>query len=423
MKKHLAVGSAAVLTGMSGLLGPYASADETAPSALADLEKSIVLIETKWTGYVYVPASASADGNGYWTDQLTYSTTCTAFYVSTSAELISAGHCVDPAEGRRVILEGYINDQKAPDLLQQAITNWTVEGDENGKPVERTVLGYQPEHVAGATLNSRPTTLEVLDFKPFDSGDLSLLKVPDLSVSTPAMPIAKKAPEVGAALTSIGFPGIVRNISDQTQIARSSFKTGSTSSRQVSPHGVVEIEVNTDLQGGMSGGPTVNGNGEVVGVNSSGFNAAGNFNFVTYTPDLRTFLSSHSVAFVEPKAAKSADKGSGPVSAILIAVGAVLILALIGGGVFVLKRRRPKRGAGLGPQVGIPLPPSAPLMPPSGSATSDQITGSPTTVPGPSINRQSGMAGVATAARFCAQCGTHLEPDEHFCPQCGKKFG
>ena len=54
--------------------------------------------------------------------------------------------------------------------------------------------------------------------------------------------------------------------------------------------------MNADISGGMSGGPTVNANGEVIGVNS--FTISGEeqaFNFITDTRDLNRFLQQNGV--------------------------------------------------------------------------------------------------------------------------------
>jgi len=68
------------------------------------------------------------------------------------------------------------------------------------------------------------------------------------------------------------------------------------SSRHISERGVAGLEVNADISGGMSGGPTVNANGEVIGVNS--FTISGEeqaFNFITDTRDLNRFLQQNGV--------------------------------------------------------------------------------------------------------------------------------
>ncbi len=183
------LGAAVVLTG-----APTAFSDNG--SNTADLEKSIVYLQTKWTGFVQVPPSADAKGQGYWTDRVSYSTSCTAWYVSKTAELITAGHCVDPVQGREVILNGYLQDQKATDLTQDALANWHVEGDEQGSPVGRNVQAIQPQGVDGATITSS-TTVQVVDFKATDAGDVALLHLPNMAKETPGLIVAQNAPESG----------------------------------------------------------------------------------------------------------------------------------------------------------------------------------------------------------------------------------
>jgi serine protease Do len=79
-------------------------------------------------------------------------------------------------------------------------------------------------------------------------------------------------------------------VTDATRI-RASFKSGTVSSSQVSPDGVAGTEVNAELSYGMSGGPTINDRGEVLGVNSFiTLGDARNFNFITDATALRTYL-------------------------------------------------------------------------------------------------------------------------------------
>jgi serine protease Do len=439
--------STAVLVGaVVGLIGaPPAFSDNG--NQMAGLEKSIVYLETDWTGFVQVPPSADKAGQGYWTDELKYSVTCTGFYVSKSGDIVTAGHCVDPGQGRQVILNGYLNEQNATDLQEQAYTNWVVEGDQKGSAVGRTTRAIQPNGVDGATITS-PTTVQVVDFKATDAGDIALLHLPNMNKETPGLVIADKAPQVGDDVTSIGFPGDLQDIADQSQIARTSFKTGTVSSDQVTPSGVTQIEVSTELAPGMSGGPTVNKAEQVVGVNSSGLTKQAGFNFITYTPDLRSFLQSHNVPLVQPPAPPG---GTSPILWIVIA--AVAALAVAAGLLFLLlRRRRTPQFAAAGPATGdyrtpggvggmypmqAPMPgpspngpitqPAATLAPPPPS----EHLGSPAMSGGPAAPAGGGSiyptgggdttAGQTSAAgKYCPSCGAGHEPDDHFCPQCGK---
>jgi serine protease Do len=448
------LGAAVVLTG-----APTASSDKG--SNTADLEKSVVYLQTKWTGFVQVPPNADAKGQGYWTDRVSYSTSCTAWYVSKTAELVTAGHCVDPQQGREVILNGYLGDQKATNLTADALANWHVEGDEQGAPVGRSVQAIQPQGVDGATITS-PTTVEVVDFKATDAGDVALLHLPNMAKETPGLIVAQNAPKVGDPVTSIGFPGELQDVADQSQIARASFKSGSVSSQQVTPQGVTQIEVSAPIGAGMSGGPTVDQDGQVVGVNSAGLADQANFNFITDTPDLRTFLLSHNVVLIQPPAAPESGSGAlwyiiGGVVLVLVVAGALLLL--------VLRRRKPQLAAAgngsfsaypaQGPapypmQNPLPVPPQAASFggpttgmagtaPPTLQPHDPQATTAPTdsadaavrtnAAPGPvsggttqpaSGDTLASETTPTTGSNFCPSCGAAHRHDDHFCPGCGK---
>lgn len=391
-------------------------------NAMAGLEKSIVFLQTDWSGYIDVPPNADAAGKGYWTDKLTYSVTCTAFFVSKTAQMVTAGHCVDPGEGRKVIIDGYLSDQKANDMTDEAYANWRVEGDTEGSPVGRNVRAVQPNGVDGAIITS-PSTVEVVDFKAPDAGDVALLHLPNISKETPALVIARNAPQVGDEVTSIGFPGDIQDITDQSQIARASFKDGTVSSQQVTPSGTVQIEVSSTLAGGMSGGPTVTKNEQVVGVNSNGLTREANFNFITNTPDLRSFLQSHNVVLAEPQAP---SKGVPP-AVLWGVIGGVILLLAVAGAVIVMMLRRGRAG-----RTGAAAPGYAMHSQPPGQFAGSAGTpagmqpGTEVAQPTTSPAEQAGGATMLSApgpggeANFCPHCGSPHRHAEPYCSACGK---
>jgi serine protease Do len=434
--------TAFLLAAAVGLTGaPAASSDDK--EGLGDLEKSIVFLLTQWSGSIQVPPSADAARQGYWTEKLKFSVTCTGWYASATAQIVTAGHCVDPGQGRRVLLDGYLQEQKAVDLKEKAYANWRVEGDMGGSPPDRTVRAIQPNGLDGTTITS-PTTVEVVDVKAPEAGDVALLHVPNTSKPTPGLAIAQNSPKVGDSVTSIGFPGDLQDIADQSQIARASFKTGTVSSNQVTPSGVVQTEVSTELAPGMSGGPTVNKDGQVIGVNSRGLTTQAGFNFVTNTSDLRSFLLSHNVPLVQPAAAPNVGAGS---AWYIIGGGVALVVAgTLGALVLLMRRRRPRQFAGSGPVPGYPMqgPPSTPMQgwmpahpPPqvgpnietpaarqTVAADPGAISGDTTEPPPVAGVEQFGgntLTNQTTAVgHFCGSCGAARQPDDHFCPQCGK---
>jgi serine protease Do len=112
---------------------------------------------------------------------------------------------------------------------------------------------------------------------------------------------------------------------DPNRVAQPSFKSGRASSEQVLPNGVPITEISADLSGGMSGGPTVDSNGEVVGINSSSDTLGEATSFITNAPALRAFLKQNGVNLAEPPAPEK----SFPWIWIGTAVGFVVVAGII----------------------------------------------------------------------------------------------
>ncbi|WP_176968965.1 trypsin-like peptidase domain-containing protein [Amycolatopsis xylanica] len=364
----------------------------------AAAEASTVQLAIKWEGFVNYHTD-----NGYvWTEKSVVAVaSCSGFFVSTTGQLVTAGHCVQPDLGRENILrvflnqqvkEGKISSSTANGLWSDANANWKVEGTSQGSPPVRTVYIGQPKGVTGAVI-TEPLVAQVQDIKPFRDGDTALLKV-ETPTPTPAMPVAAADPKTGAAVTSIGFPASVGDSVAPGKV-RASFKTGTVSSQQITDTGVAVTEINADISEGMSGGPTVDAQGNVLGVNSYKLNGEQqNFNFVTDTSDLKTWLTGRSVALLPEKAAApnpvpgqsapvSAPAASSGVPAYVWIVAAVaLLIVAVGVLILLLRRKRPA------PQQQFTTPYAAP----NGYGPTCQSCG----VPG------------APGASFCGNCGTPL---------------
>ena len=331
----------ALVAALALMMGFASAPLPASASSNTEVESSIVLIGTTWSGFIFVPDYASADGVGYWTDQLTASSFCTGWFASTKGDIVTAGHCVDPDEGRIAILTNYLSSQDAMDSLSDAIVNWTVEGDNDGDDAKRVVQVVQPSDVEGAIITSDPITAQIVDFRGFEDGDLALLRVAGIK-STPPLTVAPTNPVVGDALTAVGFPGSVAEVMDGTRV-HASFKSGTASSRQYSAEGgVPTTEINADISPGMSGGPTVNSKGEVLGVNSFTLtNEQRNFNFITDTDDLETFLKKNDIGYV----AGSVDNGSGTAIVVILAIFVLLVLAAGAYYLLVWRKKHPSTAA------------------------------------------------------------------------------
>lgn len=272
---------------------PASAAPSLPPKVtLEQVERSIVLIQMTWTGYVLVPADYSQSGETFWSELVTAYTSCTGFFVSEDAMIATAGHCVDQSlSGRRAIVTKYLTDWNSTDLIDTAVQNWTVEGEQTGSKPALKLTVYQPTNLPNAVLTD-PQTAQVLDYQPFEEGDNALLRIASLR-GTPPLTLAQQAPALGDSVTSVGFPGVIMDVADRTTLNRPSFKPGSISSKQTLPSGAPVTEVSADLAPGMSGGPAINSDAEVVGINSSGVGTG--FNFITDTDDLRLFLQRNGV--------------------------------------------------------------------------------------------------------------------------------
>ncbi|WP_181783266.1 S1 family peptidase, partial [Pseudonocardia pini] len=291
----LTVSGALVATAAAtALVAPVANADEQGTAVNDAAEKSLVQVDVDFAGLIGRPTLL---GGFRWSSSPTIlSQSCSGFFVTGSGHIATAGHCVDPEEARDALITQYVDDQvtagsltpsEAADLLPEALATWDVQGPTPGSEVQRRIEVGQPRDVDGAALEV-PQPARLLDFDGVDSGDLALLKVERRG--TPALPIGDTDPESGATVTAVGFPGAVSQVVDP-DLARASFKSGTVSSHQVSRGGVAQTEINADLAPGMSGGPTFDASGVVVGVNSFVLEGEQAFNFITDTTDLRDWLA------------------------------------------------------------------------------------------------------------------------------------
>ncbi|MGY1793197.1 serine protease [Geodermatophilus sp. SYSU D00525] len=423
------VGTAAGLTLLVAAPATASAAPATPGTAPAeagpgDAEKSLVYVGIDWTGYVEYPTD---DGGWTWSDPVAVYSGCTGWFASDEGHIVTAGHCLDPAEIEGAVLREFLAQNDALHLEEEAQT-WRVEGYEEGAPPDRTdVWVVQPSAVEGAVIED-PLTVQVIEHQPFEDGDLALLKANGLQEPTPPLPIATDAPQIGDPLTAIGYPDSVASVSDVHRL-RASFKTGTVSSVQVSESGVSNTEINAEVSAGMSGGPTIDADGRVLGVNSFGIlGEEQSFNFITDGAALRGFLERQGV---EPQTgtggpetvpageARPVDPTAAPVSAssgtpgwAYGAGGAVLLLALVAGGAFVTTRGRGRRTApapaSAGPVPPAPVATPAAPAPPARSAGAERTRLIERTAPRPPVATACRHERNATGARFCGDCGSPL---------------
>lgn len=284
---YTATATALTLTGTLAFAGP-ATADDTA--RLSDIENLLVHVWTTYSGYVLYPTSDGWE----WSERVDVGASCTGWFASDEGHVATAGHCVEVDSSiRDAIIGQFLTDMDAEEYLDEALSSWTVEGYEDGSSIDRTVEVLQPNGADDPVITEW-TVAQVVDFQTFQDGDAALLRVADTTGTTP-LPVATDQVDVGDEIISIGYPGSVQDVVDVQRLA-ASFKTGTVSSRQVTDGGVPVIEINAQVSGGMSGGPTITTDGAVIGINSFGIHGESqSFNFVTDTENLATFLENNGV--------------------------------------------------------------------------------------------------------------------------------
>jgi serine protease Do len=297
----LRLGAAAVITFAFGMVGmgsavadpgddgtPSASAaDETGLERVnAYVQPSIVYEGVEWTGYVYDTFNKRYLKNGH---AFVIDTQCTGFVVNPDGYIATAGHCVDPkgditdmfvaAGAQWAVNTGYYADKTltADDVI--GFGDYRIEGkDTKNRGPDRAITVAWGATASGLQA-SQQKTARVIDFQAFDKGDAALLKVEETDLN--ALKLSTDAEvDVGTEVVSIGYPASVDLVTDPD--LSPSYKEGSISSVKTVQNGLLTVyEISAAVSGGMSGGPTVNLDGEVIGFNSFGISGEEQqFNFV-----------------------------------------------------------------------------------------------------------------------------------------------
>ncbi len=396
---------------------------------------------------------------------------CTGFVVNPDGWVATAGHCVDPASAKDLILKNAATHylDQFPDLpeaqdpaktLQWLQANARVEGNsaDQGLQINIVVVYGTGTKIAGKM------PANVVDFRPIDKGDVALLKVEKRNM--PSSELGTDADvDIGTSILAVGFPQSTERITDRTlDPTNKSGKVNKKSTMGTIP----EYEIDAAITEGMSGGPTIELNGKVIGVNS--FAPVGEpqaFNFVAPADRLAAILASKGVRpMLGPAdvyyrkgldhyysgrysdAIKNFDQALsmspdypgladlrtnaanfrqqyGDVSVfhrsnlLWYIVSGVLMTLVVGGWVafMVLRNRRQRLTE---PEVPASQPvPGGP--PPVVDSTTEHV--------GRHEAPESGAQPVgvvpmqqltATEPHYCANCGAEHHPAEKFCPNCGK---
>jgi pSer/pThr/pTyr-binding forkhead associated (FHA) protein/S1-C subfamily serine protease len=246
------------------------------------VQPSIVYLALDWRAPVYdANPPVGYLGNGDAVAQASYQ--CSGFFVSPNGHVMTASHCTEfGANVRDALLDsaavwayqhGYFSDNPTLDQVRQYASQYFRIRKQQLTPTvvwSYAADGSDPRHLPARQLGNRA----------FLKGDVALLKV-DTDHTIP-LPISTAPLSVGTHIDSVGFPGLVDNVTDADKV-NPSFKDGEISSKKTIEQGLQEVyEVSAAIGHGMSGGPTVDAQGRVIGVNSFGANAnTEQFNFIS----------------------------------------------------------------------------------------------------------------------------------------------
>lgn len=473
LRRAAASVAVATLAGLSVLGGPVRAGVPTGEETPLErvnalVQPSIVYLQQDWSAYVFDKANKTYL-NGGQLFQLSFQ--CTGFVVNPDGYIATAGHCVDLDEvkpsfyataAQWAVDNGYYVD---PTLTVDQIVGFQDYRVETFDKVNRADLVIQVGWGAAASgiQTAEVRRARVIDSTGTDAGDVALLKVEADGLN--ALPLSDQEVEVGTEIVSVGYPASVDTVTDPDLTP--SFKDGAISSVKTIQGGMLTVyEVSAAVSGGMSGGPTVDLDGRVVGVNS--FGIAGEtqpFNFVrpasqvaellagagvanelgetttAYRDGLQAYWDGDRAEAVEllggvveaqpsnqlavdyldraedlPKPAVQEESSSSTLAAAII-VGATAVAVLVAGAVIglVLVRRRRATQPPAPPAGRAPVA----LAPPAAPAPAAAPAPVPSSQPAPMV-AAAGARGAGPGHHFCGHCGEAVEHDAEFCTNCGR---
>ncbi|TDL00476.1 trypsin-like serine protease [Mycobacterium paragordonae] len=440
---------------------PQANAEQI---AAARIRPAVMFLGVEAYGMVKLPDGKTLSFFGEGSNAPFVTTwNCTGFVVNPDGWVATAGHCADPDTAKEQILKRAVSEYQAqyPDAPVSQDPLATLEWLAKNARVEGVVPGTGPQLnltliYGTGTKIAEKMPASVVDFKPLGKGDVALLKVDKHNLPSSEL-TTDSAVSIGTPVLTVGYAEPTARLTGRSlDPTNKSGKVSRKSNVKSSP----VYEIDAAVAEGMSGGPTVDLSGKVIGVNS--FGPAGEpqpFNFIAPSDTLATMMAAKAVKgtlgpadqayrrglshyyegrysdaitdfdlalTLSPDYPGAADLKTsaanlrqqyGDVSVFersnllwYIAAGALLVL-LVGGWVtlLVVRNRRQRRAE---------------------TETETETEAAEAAEPVPDDDDSAGTVrslGLVPPAgpdepHFCANCGAQHHHTEKFCPNCGKKI-
>ncbi len=260
--------SLATMTGRAKAQAPEATPLEKVSDVV---QPSVVALNTEFTGLV-----RDRQGNDVTRRPIKVPVVCSGFIVDPTGFIVTAGQCLDLDVGADQIVDKVADQQWKLNRRQLTGQFGTRRAYERFARAEWTVVSpRRPSHAHpdrsvradyGASIGGPPSArsrpARVQRVRSFVNGDVGLVKIEEQDL--PALELADSTPlEIGATVASAGFAGPVSRAVDPR------VDQGSISATERVGDGLRDVFALSPTRApGMVGGPTVNLEGQVVGVTS-----------------------------------------------------------------------------------------------------------------------------------------------------------
>jgi serine protease Do len=207
---------------------------------------------------------------------------CSGFIVNPDGYVVTAGHCVqdgmDGAQGAAIervvdqlVAAGTVSSDQHDSLINEVMVGnvrWRVEGElANSRPDHKVSVAAGGGNVklSSKMIANNAAPARLVQFLGSDQGDVALLKIDKTGLSSILLSPGDDI-EVGEELVSVGYTA--SDSLDGETLALISRNGKINAQRSKGPNSRSYYETSAALTSGMSGGPTVNLDGQVVGLAS-----------------------------------------------------------------------------------------------------------------------------------------------------------